>query len=201
MPPPRHLAGRCIAVARDAAFSFIYPDNLTVLEAMGARIETFSPLANEIPVADAIYLPGGYPELHLATLAARTATRDALHAHARAGRPIYAECGGLLYLLEHLIDRDGRGASMVGLLPGRAQMQPRLVGLGMQSLEQPAGQLRGHSFHHSALDLQLEPERHAVHHPDGRPGEAFYRHGAVRASYLHLYFPSCPTAAAALFLP
>lgn len=200
-PPPRHLAGRRIAVARDAAFSFVYPDNLLLLQAMGAELETFSPLANETLDADAVYLPGGYPELHLAALAAGTATRDALHAHVRAGRPIYAECGGLLYLLEHLADRDGQGAPMVGLLPGRARMQPRLVGLGMQFLDHPAGRLRGHSFHHSALDMRLEPETHGVHHPDGRPGEALYRHGPIRASYLHLYFPSCPAAAAALFMP
>ena len=198
---PRTLAGRCIAVARDAAFSFVYPDNLSLLRAMGAELREFSPLANETVEADAIYLPGGYPELYLSTLAANTATHAALHAHVRAGRPLYAECGGLLYLLEYLTDRDGHTAAMTALLPGQARMQRRLVGLGMQSVDQPQGRLRGHSFHHSALETPLEPVARGVHHPDGRPGEAVYRQGPIQASYIHLYFPSCPAAAAALFLP
>ncbi len=95
-PLPRALAGKRIAVARDAAFSFIYPANLALLDALGAQLRCFSPLADE-PVpdeCDALFLPGGYPELHAATLAANAAPARTIRAHAAAGRPIVAECGG-----------------------------------------------------------------------------------------------------------
>lgn len=206
-PPPRAsrprrlLAGLRIAVARDAAFSFLYSDNLALLETMGAEVVFFSPLADGAVCADAIYLPGGYPELNLDALAANEPLRVALQSHAQAGRPIYAECGGLLYLLETLTDRDGKTAPMAGLLPGHGRMQKRLAGLGMQSLDLPQGRLRGHSFHHSTLETPLAPVAFGVHHPDGAKGEAVYRHGSIRASYLHGYFPSCPEAVAGLFLP
>ncbi len=199
--PPRLLAGRRIAVARDAAFSFLYPDNLALLKAMGAELIEFSPLVDAGVEADAIYLPGGYPELHLDALEANAPMRAALHAHIAAGRPIHAECGGLLYLLESLTDKEGRHGRMAGLLPGHARMQQRLAGLGMQSIELPQGRLRGHSFHHSLTETPLAPAGYGVHHPDGARGEPFYREGPVRASYLHLYYPSAPEAAAALFLP
>lgn len=199
--PPPLLAGRRIAVARDAAFSFLYDDNLRLLVALGAELAFFSPLADSGVEADAIYLPGGYPELHLEALAANTAMHAALRAHAAAGRPIHAECGGLLYLLEELTDVEGRSARLAGLLPGRGQMQRRLAGLGMQRLDTPQGILRGHSFHHSTLHTPLTPVAFSRRQRDGQPGEALYRQGSVRASYLHAYFPSAPEAAAALFLP
>ncbi len=199
--PPTLLAGKRIAVARDTAFAFVYPDNLRLLAAMGAELAEFSPLKDAVVEADAVYLPGGYPELHLQALAENRPLMDALRAHAAAGRPIYGECGGMLYLLERLIDKTGHGADLLGLLPGQARMQPRLAGLGMQALALPAGELRGHSFHHSTMQTPLVPCAHGERQADGRPGEPFYGHGPVRASYLHLYFPSAPEAAAALFLP
>ena len=198
---PPLLAGRRIAVACDAAFSFIYPDNLDLLKTLGAELITFSPLTDAGVEADALYLPGGYPELHLDALSANVSMRSALQAHVAAGRVIYAECGGMLYLLESLTDKAGHRAAMAGLLPGHARMQQRLAGLGMQSLDLPQGRLRGHAFHHSTTDTPLTPVAFGVRHPDGACGEACYRHGPVRASYLHLYFPSAPEAAASLFLP
>lgn len=194
------LAGRRIAVARDAAFSFIYGDNLRLLAALGAELAYFSPLADSSIEADAIYLPGGYPELHLDELAANTVMHQALRAHVAAGRPVYAECGGMLYLLDTLTDAEGHSARLVGVLPGEGRMQRRLAGLGMQSFETPLGTLRGHSFHHSTLESALTPLTFTRRERDGQPGEAFYQHGPVRASYLHPYFPSAPEAAAALFL-
>ncbi|MGQ9658575.1 MAG: cobyrinate a,c-diamide synthase [Thermochromatium sp.] len=193
------LAGRRIAVARDAAFSFLYADNLRLLEAMGAELSFFSPLADPEVSADAIYLPGGYPELHLQALAANTGMKRALRAHVAAGRPLYAECGGMLYLLDQLSDKTGQGADLVGLLPGRGRMQARLAGLGMQALDTPFGRLRGHSFHHSTLETPIAPVAFARRQRDGQPGEPVYRLGSLQASYLHLYFPSAPRAAAALF--
>lgn len=199
--PPALLRGRRIAVARDAAFSFLYPENLRLLEALGAELRFFSPLADAGVQADAVYLPGGYPELHLAPLAANRAMHAALGSHLAAGRPIYAECGGMLYLLERLTDTAGQGADLLGLLPGQAQMQPRLAGLGMQALWLAGGEIRGHSFHHSRMHTPVAPTTHAVRQHGERPGEPFYALGALRASYVHLYFPSNPAAAARLFLP
>ncbi len=196
----RPLRGRRIAIARDLAFSFIYPDNLRLLRELGAELRFFSPLADAGIEADAIWLPGGYPELYLAELAANDSMHQALKDHVRAGRPIYAECGGMLYLLERLIDQHGEAMPLVGLLPGEGRMQDRLAGLGMQSLILPEGELRGHSFHYSTMETPLVPIAYGRRHPDGRPGEPWYRHGPIRASYLHLYFPSAPQEAAALLM-
>jgi len=199
--PATPLSGRRIAIARDAAFSFLYAANLRLLEQLGAELAFFSPLSDaRLPHADAIYLPGGYPELYLSQLAANTAIKQALHAHVTAGRPLYAECGGMLYLLERLYDKAGHGAEMAALLPGEARLQPGLAGLGMQALAHPAGELRGHSFHHSSMTTSVIASQYGIRQHDGQPGEAFYLWGSIRASYLHLYFPSAPTAAAALFL-
>jgi cobyrinic acid a,c-diamide synthase len=197
---PPLLTGRRIAVARDAAFSFIYPENLDLLRAMGAELVEFSPLSDTAVVADAIYLPGGYPELHLKRLEGNRAIKASIQAHASAGRPIFAECGGMLYLLESLLDRDGERGAMVGLLPGHARLMPRLAGLGLESIKLPRGEVRGHSFHHSALETPMTPACSGRRRSDGQPGEPFYRLGPVRASYLHLYFPSAPEVVAALFL-
>ncbi|PXW94000.1 cobyrinic acid a,c-diamide synthase [Sphaerotilus hippei] len=201
--PGRPLAGVCVAVARDAAFSFVYPANLELLERMGAELVFFSPLADE-PVPEAarsLYLPGGYPELHLEALGRPGRTRASVRAHHAAGRPIVAECGGLLALAERLTDADGHHAPLWGLMPGDALMTRRLVNLGMHSADLPEGTLRGHTFHHGRFDSPLAPVGHtrALRH-QGRP-EALWRRGRLHASFLHLYFPSNPQAAAALFRP
>lgn len=194
------LAATTLAVARDAAFSFVYRANLDLLRTLGAELRFFSPLADTaVPKADALYLPGGYPELHLARLAANESMKTSIRAHHDAGKPLLAECGGMLYLLESLTDRDGHEGAMVGLLPGRARMQERLVSLGMQAAQFAQGELRGHTFHHSAAEMALDPVGHAVGQRKGRQGEALYRHGSLLASYVHWYFPANPAAAAALF--
>lgn len=199
-PPPRLLQGKRIAVARDAAFSFIYQANLDCLQAMGAEIVFFSPLADrDLPEVDSVYLPGGYPELHLQALADNLAMKQALINHYQAGKAIYAECGGFLYLLESLADKDGNQAAMVGLLPGCAQMQTRLANLGMHSLVLEQGEIRGHSFHFSTLDTALEPVAGSVAQRSFGHGEGFFRKGALQASYLHLYFPYNPLLAASFF--
>ncbi|HHW77471.1 MAG TPA: cobyrinate a,c-diamide synthase [Xanthomonadaceae bacterium] len=201
-PPPRLLAGVRVGIARDTAFAFLYPANLDTLRALGAELTFFSPLADSrLPAVDSVYLPGGYPELHLDALAGNESLRAALREHQRAGKPIYAECGGLLYTLESLADQEGRRAPMLGLLPGHAALQSKLVGLGMQAVELPEGELRGHTFHHSRLETVLQPLAHGRRQRDGKPGEAVYRRGRLTASYLHLYFASNPAAAARLFMP
>lgn len=197
---PLLLKGVTIAVARDAAFSFLYPANLDCLRRMGAELSFFSPLdAAAIPDCDAVYLPGGYPELHLERLGANQAMKAALQAHHGAGKPLVAECGGMLALLDQLAGPDGVSRHGFALLPGSARLSPRLVNLGMQSVTLDAGELRGHSFHHAETDIPLQPalstscQRH-----NGKP-EPVYRVDGLFASFLHLYFPSNPEAAASLF--
>lgn len=200
-PLPAWLAGQTIAVARDAAFSFLYQANLDILQAMGARLAYFSPLADSVlPQADSLYLPGGYPELHLAALAANHAMKAAICQHDQAGKPILAECGGMLYLLESLSDKKGKPFAMAALLPGNAAMQARLVALALQQVHLPEGAMRGHTYHHSKLTSSLQAIATGACPNGGKTGEAVFRQGRLTASYIHLYFASNPEAAAKLFL-
>jgi cobyrinic acid a,c-diamide synthase len=196
--PAPLLAGRRIAIARDAAFGFIYAANVDLLHELGAELCFFSPLAGEaLPECDAAWLPGGYPELHADGLAANAGFFAGLRAHAAAGRPLLAECGGMLALLDTLTDAQGRRHAMAGLLPGRAHVQSRLAALGLQAIAWPEGPLRGHSYHYSTLETPLTPLAVASNPNGGKTAEALYQSGSVRASYVHHYFPSNPEAVAA----
>jgi cobyrinic acid a,c-diamide synthase len=202
VPPPALpplLRGKTIAVARDAAFCFLYPANVDCLERLGAELVYFSPLAGAaLPPCDAVWLPGGYPELHGPALAARRALWAQLAAHVDAGRPLLAECGGMMALFDALRGVGGDEFPLAGLLPGRVVMQKKLAGLGMQEVALPEGVLRGHAFHYSRTETPLAPLC-VSSRPDGRHGEAVYRRQRLTASYMHLYFPSNPPAAARLF--
>ncbi len=204
-PLPSLLAGQRIAVARDAAFCFIYQANLDILRALGAELVCFSPLVDAaLPPCDAVWLPGGYPELHAERLGANGGLRESLRAHVAAGKPVWAECGGMMALFDAIVDQQGIEYEMWGLLPGRVTMQQRLAALGPQQLELPAGTLRGHTFHYSTAASEV-----AVVARTARPatpaapgaGESVYRLGPIQASYFHPWFPSSPEAAASLFLP
>lgn len=198
-PLPPLLGGRRLAIARDAAYGFLYPANIDTLRALGAELVFFSPLAGEaLPACDALWLPGGYPELHGERLAANPGFWAGLRAHVAAGKPVLAECGGMMSLFETVVDKQGRVHEFGGLLPGRAVMQPRLAALGMQVAELPEGRLTGHTFHYSKSETPLQPLLHA-RTPDGHGGEAIYRRDRLTASYVHFYFPSNPPAVAALF--
>jgi len=196
----RLLDGVTVAIARDTALSFVYPANVRCLEAMGARLVWFSPLHDTaLPPCDAVWLPGGYPELHAAALSAAGGMADALRAHDAAGKPLLAECGGLLYLLDTLVTADGTRHPMAGVLPGEAVMQRRLAAIGLQAVDLPEGAVRGHTFHYSTLSTPLQPLARATS-PTGRgTAEAVYRRGRLTASYVHTYFPSNPGAVAAWF--
>ncbi len=201
-PIAKQLTGVTIAVARDAAFAFLYRSNLELLEALGAELVFFSPLDDTtLPDADALYLPGGYPELHLEELAAGESMQTAMRNFYAAGRPILAECGGMMYLLESITDAVGHSAAMTGLLPGSAVMQQQLANIGMHAIDLPEGTLRGHTFHYSRMNSPLQPvafSKAARHHGSAEP---VYRHGGITASYVHAYFPSSPAAVARLFRP
>lgn len=197
-----------IAVARDEAFNFIYPDNLDLLEAAGARLAFFSPLHDRaLPAATAaIYLCGGFPELYAAQLSANQSLRDAIRTAAASGMPVYAECGGLMYLTETLIDQHGQTFPMVGILPGRSRMTRRLT-LGYRTVVAQtdtwlwhAGEtIRGHEFHYSVWE-ECPPTVTPLYTclPDAlRPQSATEGivDGQTLASYIHLHFLSCPQAA------
>jgi cobyrinic acid a,c-diamide synthase len=201
-PPPELLAGVRIGVARDAAFAFLYQANLDLLHALGAELHFFSPLSDRaLPDVDSLYLPGGYPELYLSELEGNQAMADAIRVHHRAGKPLLAECGGMLYLLDELRDKQGASGRMLGLLSGSAALQARLTALALQEVTLPEGELRGHSYHHSRLESPLQPLA-LGRCPNGKPvAEAVYRLGRLTASYIHFYLPSNPEAAAALLRP
>ena len=202
--PAGALRGRTIAVARDAAFCFLYAANIDCLQAMGAQLVYFSPLLDaEVPPCDALWLPGGYPELHADALSANLAMKASISSHVQAGKPVWAECGGMMALFDELVTASGAIHAMWGILPGRVTMQPRLAALGPQQLEVLGGVLRGHTFHYSTCATPLPAASRTLPAP-GRTlrgeGEALYVQGPVRASYFHAWFASCPAAAARLFL-
>ena len=199
---PTLLEGRTVAVGRDAAFCFIYAANVQLLEQMGARVVFFSPMQDAaLPHCDAVWLPGGYPELHTAQIAANTGMQASLCAHVAAGKALWAECGGMMALFESITLADGSSAPLWGLLPGRVTMQKRLAALGPQQLDVAGHTLRGHTFHYSTSDSSApvvartsRPGEAQV--PDA--GEALYQQGSLHASYFHAWFPSSPGAVAHL---
>ncbi|WP_438041306.1 cobyrinate a,c-diamide synthase [Sorangium sp. So ce128] len=165
--PPRQAR---IGVAFDEAFHFYYADNLRRLEAAGAELVRFSPIRDaRLPDVDALYLGGGYPEVHAERLAANAALRDEIRAFAGRGGPIYAECGGLMYLAEAIRTLDGRAHPMVGLVPAEAAMCEKLQALGYVEVETQARTIlggaglrfRGHQFRYS----ELRPSQRAVPAP------------------------------------
>ncbi|WP_437914489.1 cobyrinate a,c-diamide synthase [Sorangium sp. So ce302] len=165
--PPRQAR---IGVAFDEAFHFYYADNLRRLEAAGAELVRFSPIRDaRLPDVDALYFGGGYPEVHAERLAANAALRDEIRAFAGRGGPIYAECGGLMYLAEAIRTLDGRAHPMVGLVPAEAAMCEKLQALGYVEVETQARTIlggaglrfRGHQFRYS----ELRPSQRAAPAP------------------------------------
>jgi cobyrinic acid a,c-diamide synthase len=197
---PASLKNVKIGIAKDEAFSFIYPANIDTLKHMGAELVFFSPLTDKIlPDVDCLWLPGGYPELHLQALQNNTAMRDAIKQHHDNNKPILAECGGMLYLLKTLTDKQQNKADMVGIINGEGIMQQRLAGLGMQEVALNNGKVTAHTFHHSSMSTTLEPITHGIRQRGINLGEAVYKDNKLTASYLHLYFASNPTAISQLF--
>jgi len=201
VPAKRHLQGKTIAVAKDAAFSFIYDANLNALKSLGATIVFFSPLKDShLPAADALWLPGGYPELHAKTLSENTHMRLAIQAFFATGKPLLAECGGMLYSLEELTDLEGHCYPMLGILPGQGAMRGKRGCQGMQTAVVPQGDIRGHAHHRSRSANTPEPVGYGRRQRHPAPGEAIYQQQGLTASYLHLFFPSNLETTAALFL-
>jgi cobyrinic acid a,c-diamide synthase len=197
----QRLAGKIIAVAKDAAFSFIYDANLIALQSMGAKVVFFSPLKDQtLPEADALWLPGGYPELHAKALSDNTAMRQAIHAFYQRGKGILAECGGMLYSLNDLTDLNDDCYPMLGILEGQGAMRGKRGCQGMQTAVIPQGDIRGHAHHRSRSANTPEPVGYGRRQRHPAPGEAIYQQKGLTASYLHLFFPSNLNATAKLFL-
>jgi cobyrinic acid a,c-diamide synthase len=193
-----------IGLARDAAFCFYYADNLELLEQAGASLVEFSPLSDPLPAdLDGIYFGGGYPELHAGALAGNSPTRDAVRAFAAAGGPIYAECGGLMYLAQSL-ELDGMVYPFCGVLPFSTRFPApltidyvKVTTLGGLFGESRAA--RGHLFHRSEIIGEPGGARccYRVETSQGTQTLEGYQVGNVLASYAHLHFASEPALAAA----
>jgi cobyrinic acid a,c-diamide synthase len=189
-----------IGVARDKAFSFYYEDNFDLLRQNGAEIVAFSPMTDaELPSnLDALYLGGGYPELHAEALSRNTSILSGIRAFADAGKPIYAECGGMIYLSQSLALLDGSTYSMANVLPQEFEMTARLVHFGYVDVEFTADCLlgkkgitvRGHSFHCSRVRSQstLPTAYRLKYSLSGREEFEGFRWKNVLASYVHLHF-------------
>lgn len=208
-PAARWLQGRRIAVAHDAAFAFVYTANLDTLRSQGAPLRFFSPLAgDELPPCDALWLPGGYPELHAAALSSRHALRAQLHAHVREGKALWAESGGMAVLADELVDLHGQSHALWGLLPGRVGVGHGLSALGPRqwavpddiAAGAPATPLRGHSFHRWCFETPEKPRWRAQPvQPAAGSHEPVYERGSLRASGFHAWFASSPRMTAWLF--
>jgi cobyrinic acid a,c-diamide synthase len=198
---------RCrIGVACDEAFHFYYEDNLRRLEAAGAELVRFAPTREtSLPQVDGLYFGGGYPEVLAAELSGNRAMIDAVRDFAQSDGPIYAECGGLMYLSEGIRTLEGQTWPMVGIVAGEAVMSERLQALGYVEVETRAEsilgtagmRMRGHQFRYSTLAPTFD-RMERVYWVRPRWGESFvegYHSGSVLASYVHIHWASNPKAA------
>ncbi len=197
-----------LGVARDQAFCFYYPENLEWLKHYGAELVPFSPLKDrQLPEnLQGIYLGGGYPELFARQLMENQTLKAAIKEQAEAGMPIYAECGGLMYLSQEIEDLQGTSHPMVGVLPFKVRMLPRLRSLGYREITLaaagllgPAGsRARGHEFHYSEIVNEagaIQKLYRVTPRQGGEPTAEGFCYKNVLASYVHLHFGSNPEMA------
>jgi cobyrinic acid a,c-diamide synthase len=205
----RGKTGVRVGVAFDQAFCFYYPDNLELLEAEGAELVKFSPMNDQVlPDVDMLYLGGGYPELHGERLARNVTMRTAIRQFAERGGPIYAECGGMMYLTQAIRDLEGKSYEMVGLFAAEAVMSKVRMTLGYRELQvsQPCllGEVgikaRGHEFHYSLVEPkgQLQYVCMLMDAQGKSKGQDGLVVGNTLGLYSHLHFASQPRIAATL---
>jgi cobyrinic acid a,c-diamide synthase len=197
-----------IGYARDRAFCFYYEENLRQLRQAGAELVPFSPLEdiNLPPALRGLYLGGGYPELHAGQLAANEAMRGKIRNFCLSGKPVYAECGGFMYLMQSLRTRDGREHPMAGVFDFSCSMEKRHQALGYREVELAASmhlggsgeRVRGHEFHYSSLH-GTDPSAREAYRVFDRCGRNDASGGFLKAgclgSYVHLHFGSNPAMA------
>jgi len=196
-----------IGVARDRAFSFYYEDNLDLLRHHGAEIVPFSPLDNDsLPTdLDALYLGGGYPELYAEHLGSNQSMLASIRSFVASDRPVYAECGGMIYLSKQITGTDGATYAMVGSLPMAFEMTSKLSQFGYVTVEltkdcllgQSGTTIRGHSFHYSRLEgaPALATSYNVKYSLSGRQEAEGFTLGNTLASYIHLHFRAAPHVA------
>ena len=198
-----------IGYARDRAFCFYYEENLRMLRQAGAELVPFSPLhdTNLPPALKGLYLGGGYPELHAAELAANTAMLGKIRDFCQSGKPVYAECGGFMYLMRSLRTRAGQEHAMAGVFDFSCAMEGRHQALGYREVKlvapsplgAPGAQARGHEFHYSKM-TGSDPAAAQVYEVHDRCGKTNagggYMKGNCLGSYVHLHFGSNPHMAA-----
>lgn len=198
--------GARIAVARDDAFCFYYEENLDILTDMGAELVFFSPLkASGLPRGTSgLYIGGGYPELHAPELEANETLKGEIKRAAAAGMPVFAECGGLMYLGRSIATLDGHRHAMAGVFPWSARMLTRRAALGYREVKalpgcpflDPGLAMRGHEYHYSTLSRSAAGVQKTFA-TDGPALEGYLRGGAL-ATYVHLHFRSNPAFARGL---
>jgi len=198
-----------LGVVMDSAFNFYYRDGLDLLAALGARIIHCSALEGGLPPdLDGLYIGGGFPEMFAPAIAENRQFIDGVRRAAGYGLPVYAECGGMMFLSRGISDFDGRFHPMAGVIPGRTVMLKKRAALGYvtatalkDSILAPAGRrLKGHEFHYSVLE-EAGPSGPAYlleKEGDPAPRAGGYAAGNILASYLHLHFAACPEEAASL---
>jgi cobyrinic acid a,c-diamide synthase len=200
-PPVQKPAIAKIAVAKDKAFSFYYQDSLDLLEAWGAELVPFSPLQDtDLPQdISGLYIGGGFPELYAAGLADNKSIRQAIKVAAGRGMPIYAECGGLMYLGRSIGDLQGNEYPMVGAIPVSSQIDSPHLSLGYRTVQalgdgpilRQGEIVRGHEFHWSVPENAADSPNAYCVIDKGRRLEGFHRRNLL-ASYIHLHLGSLP---------
>ena len=198
-----------IGVAKDEAFSFYYPASLQVLKDLGAELVTFSPLADKsLPQVDGLIIGGGFPEMFAKRLEDNHSLRRDIREKALSGLPVYAECGGYMYLMESLQDFEGQEYAMAGIFPGRAVMTSKLQTVGYIEarmsrdtvLGRKGSLIHGHEFHFSVEEDTEKTTERPFEFTRLRNGQSY---GAGQmcnntlGSYLHLHFAGCPEQARA----
>ncbi|KRF03340.1 cobyrinic acid a,c-diamide synthase [Paenibacillus sp. Soil766] len=197
-----------IAVAKDAAFNFYYPENLELLEHLGARVRLFSPLAGEAVPDNAagVYIGGGFPEEFASRLSENRHVREDIKTRAEAGLPVFAECGGYMYLTRSITDRSGEKHEMVGLIPAEVRMESTLAALGYREVKglrdsallAEGETIRGHEFHYSTIAVNPDQDEcpYAYETKGLRgAGKDGYALPTLTAGYTHVHFASNVEAA------
>ena len=200
-----HTSSFKIAVAKDEAFNFYYPESLKVLERLGAEIVIFSPLHDEsIPTADGLIIGGGFPEMFAAELESNISMRESIKNATFNGLPVFAECGGYMYLMNELIDFEGKGHKMVGVIDNSAKMNDRLQMVGYVEAEllndcilgKAGDRFHAHEFHFSnEVNNNGQSAFNCVRIRNNSNYNAGFVSGNVVASYLHIHFAGCVEAA------
>lgn len=195
-----------IGVAYDSAFHFYYEENLAELRKAGAELVFFSPLSDQsLPDLDGLYIGGGYPELHAEALSRNRTMLESIRNFAESGKPLYAECGGLMYLSKSIQDLNGSVFPMLGIIPGTVTMSPKLKALGYAEVQterdtflgEAGTRFRGHQFRYSDLILDEESEEIFSYKIRKRRSDVTsnegYTIGNVLGSYVHAHWASNPS--------